>query len=96
MGLSIARRLRSTKVVPINNEIDVEQKFPRATLGQLYDLIESDLKEAEKYLKVTQWQEPQYKYRGTIEQDFTLSPPESISTRATKTLTRGEPKGIGH
>lgn len=66
-GPKYSEEARSTKVVPINNEIDVEQKFPRATLGQLYDLIESDLKEAEKYLKVTQWQEPQYKYRGTIE-----------------------------
>lgn len=66
-GPKYSAQTRDTKVVPINNEINIEQNFPRATLGQLYDQIESDLLQAEKYLKVTQWQQPQYKYRASID-----------------------------
>ncbi|MDY3884533.1 RagB/SusD family nutrient uptake outer membrane protein [Porphyromonas somerae] len=72
-GPKYSEGARNTKVVPINGTIDIEQTFPKATLGELYDQIETDLKQAEKYLKTTQWSEPRYKYRGSREALFAIA-----------------------
>lgn len=51
-----------TKVVPIYRHIDSEQKFPKATLGDIYQLIDADIKEAQKLISTKQWADTQ-KYR---------------------------------
>lgn len=66
-GPKYSTEARNTKVVPINTLIDTEQTLPRATLGEIYDLIENDLAEAEKLIKVDQWSAAQHKYRASRE-----------------------------
>ncbi|MDO5017632.1 MAG: RagB/SusD family nutrient uptake outer membrane protein [Porphyromonas sp.] len=64
---------RDTKVVPINNTIDIEQTLARATLGELYDAIESDLATAEKLMTVTQWEAPKDKFRASKEAVYAIA-----------------------
>lgn len=61
----------SVKAVPINTTIDIEQKFPKATLQAVYDLILSDLNKAESLMDVER-QEGENKYRFSIESLYGL------------------------
>lgn len=56
----------SAKAIPLSTVIDIEQEYPRATLQEVYALIESDLANAEA-LMVRNEQEAPYNYRFSKE-----------------------------
>ena len=56
----------SVKAIPISTKIDVEQAYPKATLQEVYDLILSDINNAQSYLEVSQ-QEGENRYRFSLE-----------------------------
>lgn len=60
------------KAVPLTTEIDIEQEFPRSTLQEVYNQIESDLAEASKLMMVDK-QEPQNRYRFSKESLMALA-----------------------
>lgn len=63
----------STKVAPINNTIDTEQKFPAATLGALYDQVLRDLAEAVRLSQVPRYKDVRYRYRFSGEAVLALA-----------------------
>lgn len=61
----------TVKAIPITTEIDIEQKFPKATLEEVYNLILFDLDNAELLMKVEQ-QTGDNKYRFSLESLYAL------------------------
>ncbi|MDN4754089.1 RagB/SusD family nutrient uptake outer membrane protein [Porphyromonadaceae bacterium W3.11] len=60
-------------VVPINDIIDTEQKFPRTTLGKLHELILSDIHKALDLSKVNRYDDTRYRYRFSREAILALT-----------------------
>lgn len=52
------------KAVPIITKVQLEGDFPRATIDQVYSLIQSDITEAEKFINQSSFEEG-YNYRFT-------------------------------
>lgn len=62
-GPKWSKETAGTLVVPLNNLINTEQTFPRATLEAVYDQILGDLKKAEALSQVSRFKEERYRYR---------------------------------
>lgn len=54
------------KTVPLTTKIDIEQHFPKSTMQEVYNQIESDLENADKYM-ITETQPEKIRYRFSRE-----------------------------